>query len=310
MPLRVSIVTPSYNQGRFLSQTLNSIFDQNHQPLEVMVIDGGSTDNSVEVIKAFDSRLAYWVSEKDKGQADAINKGFRRVTGDIVAFLNSDDYYLPGAIAAALEVFEREPDVGVVYGQARWVTVTGEAVSQTRVNVDGQAMLEQFEGLPQPATFWRRAVLEKVGVLDPTFHFALDGEFFVRALGNFRAVSLDAVLACMRLHPAAKSVSASTGFAPEVLRIAEKVIENPAAYPRYRVEPAHVRAGARVVAARFLFMGGEFRQSAGYLLEAARMGPRYLKEIVLHELPRFAMRAALGRPRYEKASAALNRVRR
>ncbi|MEW5926325.1 MAG: glycosyltransferase family 2 protein [Gemmatimonadota bacterium] len=303
----VSVVTPSFNQAPFLEETMRSVLDQDYPRIEYIVVDGGSTDGSVDIIRRYADRLAYWVSEKDRGQADAINKGWSRVTGDIVAFLNSDDYYLPGAIPRVVEAFRQRPDAGVVYGQAQWVSETGVPEQVSRVYVDGQEMLDTFPGLPQPATFVRRAVLEKVGLLDPSFHFALDGEFFVRAVGNFPAVPLPDVLACMRLHGAAKSVSAGLGFAPEVLRIAEKVIADPARYPRYRVVPDDVRAGAHVVSAKFTYMGGHFREALGHLRKSAALSPKYRGQILRHELPRLLVRGLLGKDAYARTSAGFRR---
>jgi hypothetical protein len=303
----VSVVTPSFNQAQFLEETMRSVLNQDYSNVEYIVIDGGSTDGSVDIIRGYADRLAYWVSEPDAGQANAINKGWSRVTGDIVAFLNSDDYYLPGAISRIVAAFRQRPEAGVVYGQAQWVSETGVPEQVSRVYVDGQEMLDTFPGLPQPATFVRRAVLEKVGLLDPSFHFALDGEFFVRAVGNFSAVPLGEVLACMRLHGAAKSVAAGLGFAPEVLRIAEKVIANPTGYPRYCVVPDDVRAGAHVVSAKFTYMGGHFREALRHLRKSAALSPKYRGQIVRHELPRLIARSLLGKGAYARSSAGFRR---
>ena len=305
----VSVVTPSFNQVAFLEQTLRSVLEQDYSPIELLVIDGGSTDGSVELIKRYERRLAYWVSEKDKGQADAINKGFARATGEIVAFLNSDDYYYPGAVSTVVDVFRKEPEVGLVYGQARWITADDKPLNQTHVAVDGQDMLDRFAALPQPAVFLRRQVIERIGGLDPTFHGVLDGEWFFRAVGNYRAIALPDVLATMRLHEASKSVSTGTSFAPEVLRIAERIVGSPEAYPRFRVNPREVRAMASIRAARFLYVGGKFGESARHLLGAAKISPRHRRQIVLADLPRLALRALVGRERYLSIGVFLDRAR-
>src|SRR5687768_2251879 len=123
---RVSIVTPSFNQSSYLEQTILSVLDQDHPDIEYVVIDGASTDQSVEIISKYKDKLAYWVSEKDNGQAEAINKGLAHATGDIVAWLNSDDYYLPGTISAAIKVFEENPDVALVHGDMLAVDEDGK----------------------------------------------------------------------------------------------------------------------------------------------------------------------------------------
>lgn len=307
----VSVVIPSYNQAQFLEETIRSVLEQDYPNLEVMVIDGGSTDESAAVIKRYADRLAYWVSEKDKGQADAINKGWARVTGDIVTFLNSDDFYYPGTVRKVVDTFEANPDAGLVYGMANFIDAGGAVISRTQhPDLDGQLFLDEMAGLPQPATFMRRAVIDKVGVLDPSFHFALDGEFFMRAVGNFRAVRLTDVLATMRVHPASKSVGAGLGFAPEILRVAEKVIDRPSSYPRFEVKPEKVRAAAHYSAARFEMLAGNFRQAAKSLFTSASLSRTVWPTIAGRMAPRLALRALLGKETYLRVGSWVNLRRR
>ncbi len=301
----ISVVTPSYNQAPYLEQTIRSVLDQDYPHVEYMVIDGGSTDGSVDIIRRYADRLAYWVSESDRGQADAINKGWARCTGDVVSFLNSDDCLLPGALHTIAATFTANPEAGIVYGQAQWVTADGVPVQRTNVNVDAQGLLDSFVGLPQPAAFVRRTILAKIGLLDASFHFALDGEFFFRALGNFPPVHLTQVLACMRLHDTSKSVSAGTGFAPEVMRIAQKVIANPSAYPRFSVVPNIVMARAHVIAARICYVNGHYREAFAHLRQALGVTHTYRTEIIHRDLPRIIARWLLGRAAYARWSARL-----
>ncbi len=304
----VSVVMPSFGQAAYIEESILSVLNQDYPRIELLIIDGGSTDGTVDIIRRHASRIAYWVSEKDGGQADAINKGWSRCQGDIVTFLNSDDTYIPGAVSRIVAAFTNNPSAGVVYGQARWVEQDGRPALETNTRLTPQEMLDGFRSLPQPAAFLRREAIERVGRLDPTFHYALDGEFFMRVLGNFEAVALPQVLATMRLHPASKSVATGTGFAPEILRIAEKVISSPTQYPLYHVDPVVVRAGAKVAAARFLFMNGEYVEALGALRAAAMATPRYRYQIVSHELPRFLARAVAG-PRLYAWAAALRQRR-
>jgi glycosyltransferase involved in cell wall biosynthesis len=302
----VSVVTPSWNQGKFIEETIRSVLDQDYPNIEYLVIDGGSTDETLDVIKQYADRIAFWVSEPDGGQAAAINKGWSRSTGQILAFLNSDDCYKPGAIRKAVDAFRAHPDAALVYGQAQWVAADGSPLRTTNIHVDGQDLLDRpYQGIPQPAVFLKRTVIERVGALDPSFQFALDGEFFVRAIGNYRAVTLPDVLATMRLHPESKSVSAALGFIPEVFRWAEKVIANPSAYPRYSVRPEDVRAGANISAARYQNIGGAHITALKHLWRSARLSPKYRQQILLRELPRVTAHLLLGSSWYERIA---NRV--
>jgi glycosyltransferase involved in cell wall biosynthesis len=303
LPL-ISVITPSYNQANFLEDTMRSVLEQDYPRIEYIVVDGASTDRSVEIIRKYADRLAYWVSEKDAGQAAAINKGWSRSTGDILAFLNSDDCYLPGAVGKIVEGFQQNPESAIVYGQARWVTEDGAPLRSTHIFFDGQDMLDTlFQGIPQPATFVRRTVIETLGPLNPSFHFALDGEFFLRAMGNFRATPLRDTLATMRLHGASKSVSAGTGFIPDIMRIAEHVIAHPDAYPRYVVRPDDVRACAHVCAARYHNVANEHADALHDLWTSALLSKKYRARIFFRELPRVVAHTLLGNELYARLGA-------
>src|SRR5687768_8922387 len=157
MALKLSIVTPSYNQGRFLEETILSVLKQGYEPLEYIVIDGGSTDESVSIIKRYEDRLAYWESEKDRGQVHAINKGLAKTTGDIIAYINSDDVYLPGAFTAVADYFEQNPDCQWLCGDTIMFG-TGHKSELVRARVPRSAAqcLAWAYRSPQPGMFWRR----------------------------------------------------------------------------------------------------------------------------------------------------------
>ncbi|MBK8419709.1 glycosyltransferase family 2 protein [Candidatus Villigracilis saccharophilus] len=175
----VSIITPSFNQAAYLEQTILSVLNQDYSNIEYMVLDGASTDNSVDIIKKFENRLSYWVSEKDNGQADAINKGLDRAKGEIVAWLNSDDYYLAGTVSSAVKIFEEHPHVVLVYGNMLAVDEHGKTFNTLNYK---QLTLEDllcFQIIGQPAVFMRRSALNDIR-LDPDLHFLLDHYLWIQ----------------------------------------------------------------------------------------------------------------------------------
>ena len=203
---RISVVTPSYNQGSFIEQTIRSVLDQDYPDLEYIIIDGGSDDETLDVIRRYESRVAYWVSEKDDGAAEAIAKGFRKATGKILAYLNSDDTYLPGTlrtVAAAM----RDPGVDVAFGNMYWMDPQGRIIGerrQTRFNRMGY--LFGGSDLTQPATFWTSDIYLRSGGIDPSFRFAFDTDLFFRfALQEARFGHVNEFLASFRIHPQSKS---------------------------------------------------------------------------------------------------------
>jgi glycosyltransferase involved in cell wall biosynthesis len=207
-PLRLTVVTPSLNQGEFLGRTLQSILDQGYPELELIVIDGGSTDESVDILSRYADRLAYWVSEPDRGQAHAINKGIARATGDVVAYINSDDYYLPQAFETVMPLFD-DPAVSWVTGACRFEYPDGTVKTIWRpsppVGRRHHWVLARWS-VPQPSSFWRRDVFEQFGGFREDMHYVFDTEFILRvALRGVLPETVDRELAVRFLHDEAKS---------------------------------------------------------------------------------------------------------
>jgi glycosyltransferase involved in cell wall biosynthesis len=203
---RISVVTPSYNQGKFIEQTIRSVLLQGYPNLEYLVIDGGSTDESVDVIKKYEKHLAYWVSERDRGQSHAINKGFARATGDILCWLNSDDFYLPGTLRVVAESLTA--GTFAVVGHCVQVFVDGRPPYRGVGRFESLDRLLQFwKGyqMHQPSIFWRREVFEKIGYLDESQHLTMDFDYWVRIARHFQFQNLDRELSCATYHDAAKT---------------------------------------------------------------------------------------------------------
>ena len=202
------MITPSYNQAAFIEMTLRSVLDQGMTDLEYLVVDGGSTDGSVEVIRAYEDRLTWWVSEPDRGQTEALNKALRRATGDVVAYINSDDHYLPGAFEIALEALERSGASWVV-GTSRFVDADGglmEVWRPTIPTVGRHRWLLEPVGWPQASSFWRRELFERHGLFRDDMHYVFDTEFGLRiALAGHLPALVDAELAVRVVHAEAKS---------------------------------------------------------------------------------------------------------
>jgi len=205
----ISLVTPSLNQGRFLRATIESVLSQEYPALDYFVQDGGSTDGTLDVLASYAGRVSY-VSEPDRGQADAINRGLRRARGEVLGYLNSDDVLKPGALHAVGEAFATHPEALFVFGRAAYIDAEGKTVSPYLVRPDALSRLADSCFIAQPAAFFRRKVWEKVGEFDETLHHTMDYDYWLRIATRFGpscGLFLDRELAGARLHGDAKSVA-------------------------------------------------------------------------------------------------------
>lgn len=276
---KVSIVTPSYNQAQFIEETIRSVMLQGYPDLEYIILDGGSTDGSVEIIRKYVDWLAYWVSEPDRGQSDALNKGFQRAHGEILAWLNCDDTYLPGAVRIAAQYLMEHPDVAVVYGGANFVDDNGELVRRGRaIEFDLNRPCESI--IPQPAAFFRRAAFEGVGGLDINLHYRMDLDLWVRMASKFKLHNIPYALANIRVSLNTKTASMSEQHWDELFLIGKR-------YGLEAISPEYVlreRARKHLYHGITLYEAHQMREARAEFLKAIRLNTCYsitLKAIVL-----------------------------
>lgn len=243
--MKISIVTPSYNQGAFIGRTIDSILSQRGEfELEYRVIDGASTDNTVEILRSYGDRLQ-WVSEPDKGQVDAINKGLVRATGDIVGWINSDDLLLPGALAKVAAAFRAHPDVEWVHGRCvivdehdrevrKWVS----AYKHYRCKRHSFANFLTEDYVSQMTTFWRKSMQDEVGLVDPSFKYAFDYDLFLRFAKRGDPIYIEDPIACFRWYPQSKSGGGFVTQMRETNELAQRY--SPSAWTRVRARAKEI----------------------------------------------------------------------
>ncbi len=242
--MKISVVIPSYNQAAYLAATLESVCAQDHPDIEVLVFDGGSTDGSVEILRGWTmpagGKPIRWVSRPDAGQADAINQGLRASTGEVLAYLNSDDVYYPGALSTAAAYFHSHPDCPALYGQAHHLYADGSIMETYPTEPWDYERLLDICYLCQPAVFWRRGVMERFGVFDDELHYGLDYEYWLRVgrdtpfhylAGHFLAGS--------RLHEDTKTLSQRVPFHLELAKVIKKYSPRPEPVLRWIKHLAH-----------------------------------------------------------------------
>ena len=219
----VSIITPSYNQADYLEKTIQSVLSQTYPKWEYIIIDGGSTDGSKGIIQKYESKLHAWVSEPDMGQSDAINKGFRLASGDIFAWLNSDDCYYPNAVMEAVNYLTSNPEVGMVYGDTDLIDETGKVIGQFDARqTNYQRLMRGYGNIPQPAAFWRAETWYRFGPLDTSLFFAMDYDLWVKFSKGTQIRYYPELWASFRVHGQGKTNKSFDLCWPEMRKVHQK----------------------------------------------------------------------------------------
>ncbi|MCL7452195.1 MAG: glycosyltransferase [Anaerolineae bacterium] len=274
---KVSVVTPSYNQAKYLEETIVSVLDQSYPGLEYVIMDGGSADGSVDIIRKYADRLSYWVSEPDAGQADAINKGIACTTGDIVAYLNSDDVYLPDAVASAVATFQADSELSIVHGDALLVDSTGKVIGRRRGHECDflESFLDLTNPIVQPSTFVRRKALEEVDGLDTSFHMLMDYDLWARiALRGMKIRHIRVELSLFRVHDESKTRSKVVAFAEERRKLVEKCLADPSLAARLLPHRKQLYAVAHLHLASAYWLDGQSRLARDHYRRAVSAVPR------------------------------------
>jgi glycosyltransferase involved in cell wall biosynthesis len=272
LPL-VSIVTPSYNQGCFIRDTIESVLTQNYPNLEYWVIDGGSSDDTILILKEYEHDLRFhWVSEPDNGQSNAINKGWSRCRGDILAWLNSDDTYLPGAIQNQVNALLEHDQLGIVYGDGVFIDQDGNHLSKWHSSPYSVLDLLCISLPPQPTVFIRRGIVEKVGMLNENYRFSMDTDYWVRAAKITDFWYEPRLIATYRLHQQSKTVGSYSGFYQDWLQIADNYFADPNLPETIKQQKHRVLASIYSKIASMEAESGSPRETFKYLQKSVSTG--------------------------------------
>lgn len=274
----VTIVTPSYNQAEFLEETIESVLAQEYPNLEYIIVDGGSNDGSVEIIRRYEDRLAWWVSEPDGGQAAALNKGFARGTGELLGWINSDDTLLPHAISRAAEVLAGDPELLFVYGAVIEIDDRSRRVGYSPpVHADVDDMVRRCNyAIGQQGSLFRRRALEQVGPLNEDSHWLFDTEFFLRIILAGNVARIDDALATYRLHADSKTMGGPLIKAGDYVRMYDGLFAGDTLPRELRPLEDEGRSNAYLWAATLYYNGRENALARKYLLRGLRLHPRNL----------------------------------
>jgi glycosyltransferase involved in cell wall biosynthesis len=258
---RVSIVTPSYNQGAYLEQTISSVLGQDYPNIEYIVVDGASTDNSIDIIRKYSDRIRWWVSEPDHGQAEAINKGFAHTGGTILGWINSDDTYLAGTIQAVVTIFLQNPEIGLVFADVYSVDAKSEIFNTMRYGSYNLVDLMCFRMIGQTSVFFRREVWEKSGGLDQNYHYLLDHQLWLKMAATASMKYIPQVWSSARYHEKAKNKAYPLAFGKEAFRLVDWMQVQPDLAKIYSIRKAKILAGAYRLNGYYLSEGGMYFRS-------------------------------------------------
>lgn len=298
---RVSIVTPSYNQAQFLEETIRSVLLQGYPNLEYLVMDGGSTDGSVEILHKYEPWLAHWVSEPDRGQSHAINEGWDQSTGDVLAWINSDDLYLPGACQRAAHALVEDPDIGLVHGLCQFVDPAGRVIGQYASQPFDWARQLVSNGIAQPTVFLRRAAVEAAGHLDESLHYLMDYDLWLRVALSFNTQLLEAPQARFRRWPGAKTYTQSVGLLEEWPLVLD-------GFYRGSQVPPRAREVQRLACGRSHWQAAVALADAGQRSQASAHVERAVIDFAIQNLdPRWVLQKLLYGPEGLRPSEAIGR---
>lgn len=283
--MRISVVVPSYNQGKFIRRTIDSILDQGYPDLELIVMDGGSTDETLAVLKSYGDRI-FWQSAPDRGQTQAVNNGWKHATGEILGWVNSDDILLPGALRAVADCYQSQPAIQWLYGHCRYIDAADRVLGDYPTRpYNFETLIKNIQNyIPQPAVFLRREVIGDVGYLNETLHYVMDLEYWLRLGMRFPAFYLDQPLACLRLHQEAKSVASFEKFSLELATVMESFFTRTDLPENLRCLKTASLARAYLLAADMNFWAGDLHAARQFALKSWQQQPFHLHRLYLYLL--------------------------
>lgn len=284
----VSVITPSFNQGRYIQATIESVLQQDYTHIQYLVIDGGSTDNTVELLKTCADPRLVWISEKDSGQSSALNKGLRRAQGDYLTYLNSDDLLLPGVISQIVNHFQQNPQIDLVFGDGKYIDPNNKTlIAYQSAPFDLAACVLDAQKFAQPGTFWRRKVTEKIGFFDENLHYRMDYDYWLRAaFAGFRLQYLPGERAAYRLHDESKTVVRRTVFARDWDVIVHRAFERNDLPPEIAVLKDEALERSDWALTKLAWLEKRYddaRPKLGHYLSGQRKGRRLLAALMLFD---------------------------